>query len=471
MFLWRLDGDIFRIHTMGGVKMKYLLILIFTLTLTAQDWPTYKFDFRRSGVTKANLSENMKMKWVRKSSAVPQTAWSGPAKWDAYSGNAGLQSLRNFDPAFFVTGQGNDAYFGSSVDNAVHCMDTDSGKEKWVFFTNGPVRFPPTLVKNKLYFGSDDGFVYCLDTNGKLQWKYQAVPGARLIASNGKLISTWPVRTGVVIKDQRVYFAASLVPWEPSYVCCLNAENGSEIYNTQHKDISLEGAALTTTERLIIPQGRASALLFDLKTGKNAGHLGNAGSTFLILTEDEKIISGPRNQKSKNNVVHISDASKKINMAQLDGTDRMIIDGEKAWYHKSGQLICINRVDYANKTYERSKLLNEKKGIQKNFKKLTGAKKEAAQKRLNEISSRVTELNSELSKTTLWQSDAPLPISFIKSGDKLVCGLENEVCMIDSKSGKKIWSGKIKGRAFGLASWNNKLVVSTDEGHIYCFGQ
>ena len=196
--------------------MKYFLIsvLILIFSLQAEEWNTYKHDYRRSGVTTADAPSQLSLRWKRSSKQVPQTAWSAPAKWDAWAGNKGLQSLRNFDPAFFVTGKDNKVYFGSSVYNAVHCLDLKSGKEEWVFFSNGPVRFPPTIKGDKLYFGSDDGFVYCINDSGKEIWKYQAASNNRIIASNGKMISMWPCRTGVIVENNKVYFANSLVPWE-----------------------------------------------------------------------------------------------------------------------------------------------------------------------------------------------------------------------------------------------------------------
>ena len=108
----------------------FALFLFAAVTIVhANDWPTYRHDNRRSGVSQEQLPVQLKEAWVYKSSAPPQTAWSGPAKWDAYSGNKDLQSMRNFDPAFFVTSVGKDVYFGSSVDNAVHCLDAGTGKE------------------------------------------------------------------------------------------------------------------------------------------------------------------------------------------------------------------------------------------------------------------------------------------------------------------------------------------------------
>jgi outer membrane protein assembly factor BamB len=453
---------------MGDEIMKYLIltfILALSVSAVAEDWPTYKNDNHRSGVTSSVLKKSLKFKWQWKSIARPQTAWSGPAKWDAFSANEGLQSLRNFDPAFYVTGKDNHVYFGSSVDNAVHCIDKKSGKEKWVFFTQGAVRFPPTRVKDQLVFGSDDGCVYGIDLNGKLKWKYEVVKNGRKIASNGKLISMWPVRTGILNLDGTLYFAASLVPWEKSYVCALNSQTGKEIFKKEHKSITLEGAILSAAGQLIIPQGRASALMFSLKDGKNTGNLGNAGSTFILATEDDKLVTGPKNQKSKSDVIHISDAKSKTNMVQLDGTDHMIIHGDFAYYHKNGKIHCINRREYITQSMQKNKLLKEKKGLSKKYKKQAAVIK----KKQAEIDAKMPAINKAIEATNIWQATADTPISFIKAGDKLICGLDGKVQIFDCRKGQLLQEFKINGRAYGLAVWDSSLIVSTDDGNIHCF--
>ena len=69
-------------------------------------------------------------------------AWTGPAKWDAYSGNSGLQSMRNFDPCFYVTSDGESIFFGSSADDAIHSLDLKPVKKNG-HFTGAAVRLPP----------------------------------------------------------------------------------------------------------------------------------------------------------------------------------------------------------------------------------------------------------------------------------------------------------------------------------------
>jgi hypothetical protein len=329
------------------------------------------------------------------------------------------------------------------------------------------VRFPPTIVGEQLVFGSDDGCVYSVDFKGQFNWKYEVVPQGRKVASNGKIISMWPVRTGVLSKDGKLYFAASLVPWEKSYVCCLDAKSGKEVFKSEHNNITLEGAILAAAGKLIIPQGRASALTFSLATGKNTGDLGNAGSTFILATDDNKLITGPKTQKGGEDKIIISDAETKTNMVQLDGTDHMIIDGAFAYYHKNAQLHCINRHEYAKHGMVKTKLIKEKNAAAKKLKK----DKAALEKKMAELDVKISEVNKYIAETNIWKIDAGIPISFIKVGDKLICGLDGKVSIHDTKSGKLLQTLKTPGRAYGLAAWGSSLIISSDEGHITCFGR
>ena len=85
--------------------------------------------------------------------------------------------MRNFDPCYYTTVAGENIYYGSSADNAVHCLDSQSGEEKWVAFTGAAVRFPPTIVDGKAWFGSDDGFIYSADAaTGDILFKKTSRP-------------------------------------------------------------------------------------------------------------------------------------------------------------------------------------------------------------------------------------------------------------------------------------------------------
>ncbi|MFC4990815.1 hypothetical protein [Rubritalea tangerina] len=54
--------------------------------------------------------------------------------------------MRNFDPCYFVTTSKGKAYFASSADNGVHCIDPNNGKNHWSFFADAAVRSPPHSI-------------------------------------------------------------------------------------------------------------------------------------------------------------------------------------------------------------------------------------------------------------------------------------------------------------------------------------
>ncbi|KKK45451.1 hypothetical protein LCGC14_3165450, partial [marine sediment metagenome] len=83
-----------------------LVVLLVALSAAAADWPTYRHDNRRSGVTADKVTLPLKEAWKRTSPTPPQPAWEGPAKWDAFAAIRGLASMRDFDPVFFVTAAG-----------------------------------------------------------------------------------------------------------------------------------------------------------------------------------------------------------------------------------------------------------------------------------------------------------------------------------------------------------------------------
>lgn len=47
-------------------------------------------------------------------------------------------------------------------------------KYGWIYTTQGAVRSSPAVVGGKVYIGSDDTYLYCLNgATGSLNWKYQ----------------------------------------------------------------------------------------------------------------------------------------------------------------------------------------------------------------------------------------------------------------------------------------------------------
>jgi len=424
------------------------------------NWPTYRHDNRRSGVTTSDLNFPLKTRWVYRSSQPPQMAWTGPAKWDAYSGNSGLQSMRNFDPCFYVTSDGQQVYFGSSADDAVHALDLLTGKEKWVRFAGAAVRLPPTIAKGHVYFGSDDGFAYCCDkSSGDLIWRRQAGEGNKRITSNRKLMSLWPVRTGVLVEGERAIFAGSLVPWETSFLWSVDAlsgeTNGDQCFRRELVNVTLQGALLASTKRLFVPQGRAAPLAFDRGDGTPRGKIGEAGGVFCVLSEDDMLFAGPPHQKERDDQIRVADVDSSASVASFSGTNRILVAGELAWLSTDGKLKCLNRE------------LNVK--AQEQLRKIQGdvKKKTITAEQAKPI---LEATQKQLKDAWLWEVASDVPFDMIKAGDAVVVGLNGSVCAYSVTDGRQLWRVALPGTAHGLAVSAGMLFVSTDLGHIHAFG-
>ena len=101
--------------------------------------------------------------------------------------------------------------FGSSRNDSLTALDTETGVEKWRFYADSPVRLAPAVWAGKVYFGSDDGSLYCLDVaDGRLLWKRRASPSSRkVLGETAGSFRFGPVRGGPVVADgQAFYFAA-----------------------------------------------------------------------------------------------------------------------------------------------------------------------------------------------------------------------------------------------------------------------
>ncbi len=71
-------------------------------------------------------------------------------------------------------------------DERVVAYELATGNEIWRFHAEAPVRFAPVVHEDKLFFVSDDGHLYALNTeNGQLLWKFN---GVKL---SGRVMRSW----------------------------------------------------------------------------------------------------------------------------------------------------------------------------------------------------------------------------------------------------------------------------------------
>ncbi len=240
----------------------------------AADWPMWRYDAGRTGSCPEALPADLHLKWERQLPAF-EMAWPN-------------ESRLHFDASYEPVVMGKLLFVGSPADGSVRAFDTDTGQQRWRFYTEGPVRFSPAAWQGKLYVASDDGFLYCLSAEeGKVLWKVRGAPQQRpqfQHLGNNRLISYWPVRGGPVLADGTVYFAAGIWPTMGVSIVAVDAQTGqrqwinndgnrlSQIridHNALHEaGLSPQGYLLINGDKLLVPNGRSFPARFDRKTGE-----------------------------------------------------------------------------------------------------------------------------------------------------------------------------------------------------------
>ncbi|MCP4451395.1 MAG: PQQ-binding-like beta-propeller repeat protein [Planctomycetes bacterium] len=121
---------------------------------------------------------------------------------------------------------GNTAFVGNRK-GVVRAIDMQNGAPLWKAFTGGAIYFAPAIAQGRLFVGSADGWVYAYEAaTGRRLWRFRVGPSARRIPVYGKLISTWPVAGGVVVRNGVVYAAAGIAHYDGTYVVALDAVTG-----------------------------------------------------------------------------------------------------------------------------------------------------------------------------------------------------------------------------------------------------
>ena len=157
---------------------------------SAGQWPTYRRGPARSGSTDAEVPHE-----------------SLAAAWETQ-----LEA-----PLTPPVAAGDRVYAASKDAHTLHALDVDSGERLWRFTADSRIDSPPTIWNGRVFFGSADGWVYCLRAeDGALVWRYRAAPKERLIVAHGQLESAWPVHGSVVVlpadehpEDQAVVYASA----------------------------------------------------------------------------------------------------------------------------------------------------------------------------------------------------------------------------------------------------------------------
>ena len=220
---------------------------------TAGDWPTYRGDNRRSSSTPVAIPAQVDVAWHHQSGGNQQTT-----------------------PPITV----GDLAYVAGTDGVVQALNVTTGKVAWRFTTDGRVYYPPSYSDGRLFAGSADGWVYSLDAvTGESLWRFRAAPIERRIPVYGRLSSTWPVASGVLVEDGVAYAAAGIACHDGTFVYALDAKTGQIQWQNTDSDnltgagevtgVSVQGHLLLDGDRLYMAGGNVvSPAIYETKTGK-----------------------------------------------------------------------------------------------------------------------------------------------------------------------------------------------------------
>lgn len=404
-----------------------LLILVTSLNCFSQfhDWPLWRYDYNRSAATPEQLNDSLHLQWqIHFSPRIP--VWDDPLN----------QNLMQFDRLFEPVVAGNKIFIGFNDQDKVAALEINTGRELWHFYADGPVRMPLAALNGKLYFTSDDGYLYCLNSgDGSLIWKLCLAPADYKLLGNRRLISMWPARGGIVIKNNIIYTAASIFPMMGTFIYAINAEDGHIIWKNEgtgsnyilqphnspaFADVAPQGCFAISGNKLLVAGGRSVPAAFDLRTGQeiyyNLAASGKTGGAFTC--SNERVFFN--HHRVRMTSMYDSETGKKL---VSNAGEYPVVDGDTVYF--SGKNI-------------KAAILNPKNQLE-----------------------------------TLWTIDIPATNDMIKAGNYLYAADSSGISAIKISRGKKPelrWKHSSAILIERLIASNGKLIAVSGDGTIQVFG-
>ncbi|MDP7288237.1 MAG: PQQ-binding-like beta-propeller repeat protein [Phycisphaerae bacterium] len=413
-------------------------------SVNGSDWPAYHCDVQRSGYTSEAVTDELKLAWSFKLPHAPTPAWSRNGR------------IR-YDDVFQPVVAGDSVFFGDHAEGMLRVIDLKTGREKWRFQTDGPIRCAPTVWKGSVIVGSDDGRIYSLKvSDGSVRWSIRPGPSDELVLGNGYMISKWPVRGAPTVEGDTVYVGAGLWPSDGFYLLAVDADTGKVKWRNDdsgrlslrqpHGALSKAGPAaqgyLTLSETsILVPPGRSLPAMFDKKTGqfRYIEFGGKIGGGVSMTYKDTYTCAG---------VLWTLNASRKVR-------DYLPMKQISEWP-------MIETLPHDAMTSN---------GIVAARESQVQSFKWATKQRVRKRDGKVLSTEDYTSLDGEWSVKASGAVSeLIVAGEHIILGLNSAIELVDRKTRKKLTvADGLDGTVGGLAYANGTLIASTTTGWIYGF--
>jgi outer membrane protein assembly factor BamB len=234
---------------------------------SAAEWPTYRHDVLRSGSTPSAVPLSLKRAWqVKVAKKISQ-----PVIAD------------------------NTVVISAIDEHRVIALNANDGSSRWAFTAGGRVDSPPTIYGAVVFFGSADGYVYCLRLkDGELVWRFRASPQNLRTVAFDRIESVWPVHGSVLVLDGVVYVTAGRSSYLDGgiYMYGLQPSTGKVLYETRvcstHPKAD-EGKEGPTEMSEKLTQNATDAKTFQAPDLSDAFSMKGGTTTDILVSDGESI--------------------------------------------------------------------------------------------------------------------------------------------------------------------------------------
>jgi outer membrane protein assembly factor BamB len=463
-------------------------------------WPTYRHDAARSSITQEELTLPLTPQWLFEAGTAPARGWAEPARGEVWEYGIERRRKAAYDDAPALAVGAGMVFFNLSGEERLAALDAASGTLRWSYATGAPARLGPTLAEERVYFGDDAGTVHALHAgDGRVAWTFNAAPARDRVIGHGRVMSVWPIRTGVLVQDGTAYFGSGLFPSEGVRLYALCAETGRSRWINEDAadgaDLSPQGYLLADPQRLILPSGRTTPAVFDRADGRRPFRLGGGrglagGSEAMLagnlLLNGSGVLTGydldAVGRDRWNRPIHGPSAFEWFEAG------RAVVAGGTAYVSTDRELIALP-IDRMTEAAQAADALRRVRWDQRNA--LRAYRQAAAvletlepgtalhQRRTQEVERyrpqaetvAAAERAHEAALDVLcrWRVPCDANAALILAGSLLFAGGEGRVLAYDAGSGALRWQGAVPGTARDLAVAEGRLVVATTTGAVAAF--
>jgi outer membrane protein assembly factor BamB len=415
-------------------SIRFIILSLFLLTVIStegrsEDWPMWRHDAGRSAASSEQLSSSLSLRWTRQLVA-PQMAWPEDPRI-------------HFDATPEPISTGSLVFIASSANDSVTALDLNTGVVRWKVFADGPVRFAPVVAHQQVYFGADDGFIYCVEAeSGTLLWRKSARPAERKAIGSERVISVWPIRGGPVLYNGQIYFTSGVWPFEGvllyEFPVTANQQHAPSFQSRTLNSLTPQGYTVAAGGRLYLPCGRGISACLDLESEKMLSLSYSGKTDYHVTALGDFIFHGDRvynvaEKRTLNSEIH----------RPVNGSDGLVGT-------KNDDVIGL---DVKNPTFVD---VVDRKGKKQRVQILPVAWKMTRA----ELAKAVSETSAD------WKIHLQAGSRYYGHIGKQIFALEPAA---DSPTAQVSWHATIDSPARSMIAANGRLIVVSQSNRLYCF--